>query len=160
MKIPNKIRQKVSQYLEILIPEGQWEQYVDMLDRDGKFTSKNMMAILLIACRQIETLETIVEDLSYQLDLLQNRPAVKSSPDVKLRTGNDIKVDLDTEWQNNRNLTCFHLTKEDWKILEKNIDPSLAKMNADFGYGREINPDTKREEVCLYYRERPVFKDA
>jgi hypothetical protein len=59
----NNLRQQVSQVLDTLIPEGQWDKYVDMLDREGKFTRKSELSIILLLCKQIEVLEDKIEIL-------------------------------------------------------------------------------------------------
>ncbi len=68
MKFKDGIRNKVSRTLEVLIPEGKWRQYIDALDRDGKFTRKNQVEMNLILCEQVEIIEKMIEDLYTQLE--------------------------------------------------------------------------------------------
>lgn len=71
MKIKDKIRPKISRTLDVLIPEDKWSEYADMLDREGKLTKKRQLEMLLILCQSVEQLETLIEDLYFQLE---NKP--------------------------------------------------------------------------------------
>jgi len=163
-KIKQKIRQKVSQALDVLIPANQWEAYVDSLDRDGAFTRKNMLSLAMISCQQIEKLEELVEDLYFQLDMMQGKqyPQVPPTPPVaeepfKIRTVAGIMKDLDAA--QTPNTKSFYVSESDWNILSNHIDPVLAHSNPEYGYGKELNEKTDRIEVCMYYHEKPVFKN-
>jgi hypothetical protein len=67
-KIKNPIRRKVSTILDVLIQQGKWAQYIDMLDSEGKFGRKQSMAILVALCQSVEDLEVLIEDLYFQLE--------------------------------------------------------------------------------------------
>jgi len=51
------IREKVSRLLGVMIPPGKWEQYLDMLDKNGVPNRKQLIGMVLIICQQIELLE-------------------------------------------------------------------------------------------------------
>jgi len=160
MKIKEKIRQKVSQSLDVLIPENQWEKYIDLLDRDGKFSKKTIIAVILLLCQQVEKLETLVEDLYFELDMLggvkhEEKSEVK---DFKLRTPMDIAKELDKQYT--RDTKAFYLSPADFKIFEKTIDPTLAKTDPTRGYSKEKDPLDGKEKTCLLYKDLPVFRSS
>jgi hypothetical protein len=59
----NNIRQKASQILDTLIPEGRWQEYVDMLDASGKFSRKVQLSLIILLYQTVENLEKEVESL-------------------------------------------------------------------------------------------------
>ena len=94
-KIREKIRQKVSQGLDVLIPENRWEQYIELLDRDGKFTRKNMLMLAMVTAQQVEILENLVEELYFRLEMIEKPNGVEPTRSLnegfKLRTKKDIE---------------------------------------------------------------------
>lgn len=58
------IRKRASELLDIYIAEGQWDYIVDQLDKEGKFTRKSLLNLVLLLCKKVEELEIIVKDLS------------------------------------------------------------------------------------------------
>jgi hypothetical protein len=161
-RIKRKIRQEVSQIVDVLIPENKWEQYIDLMDRDNKFQKKNLIAIIFVMCQELEVFENLIEDLYFQLDLLQGPSAgvpkqtAPVAPAFKLRTVNDVIADL--EKQHTPDTKAFYVSPQDWEILEKNIDPDLAKTKPEYGYGKEIDPLDGKEKTCLYNKDFPVFR--
>jgi hypothetical protein len=156
-KIKRKIRQEVSQIVDVLIPENKWEQYIELMDRDNKFQKKNLIAIIFVMCQELETFENLIEDLYFQIELLQgNKPAMPVATNFKLRTVNDVVADL--EKQHTPDTKAFYVSPQDWEILEKNIDPDLAKTKPEYGYGKEIDPLDGKEKTCLYNKDLPVFR--
>ncbi len=73
MRITERIRTKASKALDVLIPEGRWEQYVEMLDREGKFTKRSLLTMVLLLCRSVEELELHVERLYEDIDQLSKQ---------------------------------------------------------------------------------------
>lgn len=155
-----KIRQKISQILDVLIPENRWEAYVELLDKDGKPSRKQLISIFMAICQHMETLENVYEDLSFQLDILEgSKPeqSVRSTQEgFKLRTPLDITDDL--EKQLTSETKAYYISASDWDIMRKTIDPILAATKPEYGYGRERNPVSGKEETCLYYKSLPIFK--
>lgn len=148
MIIKERIRHKISQQLDVLIPENKWEQYIDLLDRDGIPNRKQLIGIFMILCQQVEILESLIEDLYGQ--------AKTPQPDFKLRTAKDIYAEL--EAAQDPSTTAFYVSPNDWKILEKSLDSALAKLKPEYGYGKETDPRDKIEKTCLYLNNLPVFK--
>lgn len=141
-----RIRPDISQALGVLIPEGKWEEYIDLLDRDGKFTRKNMLTMIILLCKHVERLESVV-DLSMggmKAVLGASQPAVA----FKLRNKFDIQKELDAKITEDTKV--LFVSPEDFKIMEKEVT----------GYGKEINPKTKKEGICLYYKDLPMFRDS
>lgn len=66
------IRQKVSDILGISIQEGRWVSYTATLDREGSFTRKTMLDILMALCEAVEDLENQVESLKFKEDQPKN----------------------------------------------------------------------------------------
>lgn len=60
----NKIRQDVSSLYGVHIPEGRWEDYLEMLDRDGHPNRKELCKLVLIFGKHIEELENELEKLT------------------------------------------------------------------------------------------------
>ena len=54
------IREDISSALGFSIPGGQWEPYIDIMDRDGKFTRKNLLSMVMELCKHVEWLESMV----------------------------------------------------------------------------------------------------
>lgn len=155
-----KIRQKISQILDVLIPENRWEQYVDLLDKDGKPSRKQLIAIFMSMCQHMETLENVYEDLAFQVELLEGTKTAQSvrstEEGFKLRTPLDVTDEL--EKQQTPDTKSFYISSTDWEIMRKTIDPALAATKPEYGYGKEKNPVSGKEEVCLYYHNLPIFK--
>lgn len=157
-KIRTKIRQDISQLLDVLIPENRWQQYIDLLDRDGIPSRKQLIGIFMLLCQHVETLENTVEDLSFEIELLQgSKPAPRSTGEgFKLRSDMDVITDL--EAQKKDDTKAFYVSSQDWAIMEKSVDLELAKTKPEYGYGKETNPISGKEETCLYYKDLPVFR--
>lgn len=60
------INKKVSSILDVYIPEGKWQEFIDRIDNAGEPTRKHMTAILFALCEEIESLESIIKDLTFQ----------------------------------------------------------------------------------------------
>lgn len=60
------IREKVSTILNIPIRSGRWVTYTESLDREGKFTRKVMLDIIMALCEEVESLESQIELLRYK----------------------------------------------------------------------------------------------
>lgn len=84
MIIKNKIRSRVSQCLDISIPEGRWQEYIELLDREGKFTKKRQLEMLFIICQSIEELENIIDDISFKIENTTELP-ISPSPNETTR---------------------------------------------------------------------------
>lgn len=54
------IRKKASVLLDIYIAEGQWDYIVEQLDREGKFTRKSLINLVLMLCKKVEELENLI----------------------------------------------------------------------------------------------------
>ncbi len=154
MKIKSKIRQSVSQVYDVLIPENKWEQYAEMLDRDGHPNRRELCKLILVFGQHIETLEDMIEDLYFQIELLEgNKEATApQKAEFKLRTPIDVFNDLQGLLKPDSK--CFYLSADDWAVLEKTVKPN----DPENGYGKERNEKTGNEETCLYYKSLPVFK--
>lgn len=61
MKPNDKIRYKISHLLDIVIPPNGWEEYISLLDAEGIPNRRQMVAMLMIICRQIELLEELLD---------------------------------------------------------------------------------------------------
>lgn len=158
-KIKRKIRQDVSQIVDILIPENKWESYIDMMDRDNKFQKKNLIAIIFALCQQVEVFEGLIEDIYFQIELLQgSKPVTPVTPQFKLRTVNEVVTDL--EKQHTPDTKAFYVSPQDWDILAKNVDLTLAKTKPEYGFGKETDPLDGKEKTCLYNKDLPVFRRA
>lgn len=163
-KIQNKIRADMSQNFGVLIPEGKWDQYFHMLDQDGHPNRKELLATILTYAQHIEQLENLVEDLYFQLGLLENKtvplannPEVKpEEPEVTLRTRESIVADLAKITTPQTNV--YYLSERDWRIFEQSVSTELGKSNPEFGYGKEVDPKDYKEKTCLYYNGKPVFR--
>lgn len=159
-RIKVKIRQKVSQILDVLIPENRWEQYVELLDRDGKPSRKQLISIFMTMCQHMEILENMYEDISFQLDILEGNKTAqdvrKTDEDFKLRTPLDVTGDLET--QLTPETKAFYVSGQDWTIMGKMMDPKLAATKPEYGYGKETNPISGKTETCMYYKDKPIFK--
>lgn len=57
------IRSKISDILQVRIQEGKWEAYTLPLDREGKFTRKTLIALVMTMCESLEEHETQLSDL-------------------------------------------------------------------------------------------------
>jgi len=55
------IREKASAILGTPIRTGRWVAYTDALDREGKFTRKTMMELIMTLCEEVEELEKRLE---------------------------------------------------------------------------------------------------
>lgn len=55
----SKISQLVSTILNIHIQEGKWKQALDLIDRSGEPTAKNMARILFAMCQLLEEMEGV-----------------------------------------------------------------------------------------------------
>ena len=157
-RIKEKIRQKISQHLDILIPENRWQQYIDILDRDGIPNRKQLIGVFMILCQQVETLENLIEDLFFQVEMLekpQQNPVRTVEEDFKLRTPHSVYQELEKSWH--PNTTAFYVSVSDWKILEKAVDPEMAKTKPQYGYGKETDPKDGKVKTCLFYKELPIF---
>lgn len=66
----SNIRDDVSTILSMRIQGDSWEPYVDSLDRQGKFTRKTMLSMLIAACQTIEQLEVRQELLAADIERL------------------------------------------------------------------------------------------
>lgn len=155
-----KIRQRISQILDVLIPENRWEQYVELLDKDGKPSRKQLIAIFMSMCQHMETLENVYEDLAFQVEMLEGTKTAKdvrtTEEGFKLRTPLDVTDDL--EKTRNSETKAFYISSHDWEIMQKTIDPGLAATKPEYGYGKEKNPVSGKVESCLYYKDLPIFK--
>jgi len=155
--IKEPIRQKVSQAFDVFIPPSQWEQYVDLIDKAG-WSRKQMLTILMLSCQQIERLEGLIEDLYFQLEIQAGQHPDKPEPTYfHLRTSREIHEDLDKIW--NEQTKAFYVSSQDFKILEKKLDPNLAKNDAQYGYSKDVDPKDGIEKTCLLYRNLPVFRN-
>lgn len=65
------IRDRISDILGVRIQEGKWEAYVDLLDREGKFTRKTMIAIIMASALALENLQKDVLALQSKVDELE-----------------------------------------------------------------------------------------
>lgn len=159
-RIKVKIRQRISQILDVLIPENRWEQYVELLDRDGKPSRKQLIAIFMSMCQHMETLENLYEDLAFQIEMLEgskNKQSVRVTEEgFKLRTPLDVTDDL--EKQLNPDTKAFYISTSDWEIMGKTIDSKLAATKPQYGYGKEVDPKDGKTKTCLYYKDIPIFK--
>ncbi len=156
-KIKRKIRQEVSQITDVLIPENRWEHYIDLMDRENKFTRKNLISIVMLMCQELEQFENLIEDLYFQVELLQgHNPQMPLPKEFKIRTKINIYKDL--EALNAEGVKAFYVSRKDWDILEKSVDPALSKEKPEHGFGKEVNPKTGLEETCLYYNDLPIFR--
>jgi hypothetical protein len=75
------IRAKVSRFLDILIPEGKWEEYLELLDRNGIPNRKQTIGLLLIICQQIEKLENDYKQLKQPPNGTRPDKNVRLQPD-------------------------------------------------------------------------------
>jgi len=132
---------------------------MEMLDRDGHPNRRELVALILVFGKHIETLEQAVEDIYLRLDLLEGKKPLDltKAPEIKLRTPADIANDLSTRLS--LGTKVFYLSAEDWKILEKQVNMELAGSNTEYGYGKETDPRDFKEKVCLFYKGLPVFKE-
>lgn len=144
-KIKNKIRQDISQLVDVLIPENRWTQYIDLLDRDGIPNRKQLIGIFMIMAQHIEVIENIIDDekLGKSFD--------------KLRSASDVNSEL--EAQQDSSTKAFYVSSSDFGVLEKSINLSLAKLKPEYGYGKETDPRDGKEKTCLYFKDLPVFKE-
>ncbi len=153
MRIKNRIRQNVSQIFDILIPENKWQEYLDLLDRDGHPNRRELMQLILAFSNHLEVLEETIEDLYFQIELLEGKSTVApKTPDFKLRTPIDVDNDLDKLLT--PETTRFYVSADDWKVLEKTVD----NKDPEKGYGKEVDPKDGVEKICLYYKGLPIFK--
>lgn len=148
MIIKDKIRHKISQQLNIVIPPNKWVQYIELLDRDGIPNRKQLIGVFMIMAQHLEMFEGLFEDLYGQKPTPQ--------PDFKLRTAKDIYAEL--EAAQDPSTTAFYVSSSDWGILEKAIDPALAKTKPEYGFGKEKDPKDGTEKTCLYFHDLPIFK--
>jgi hypothetical protein len=142
-RIKEPIRQKVSQAFNFYIPPNQWEQYIDYFDEKG-WSRKQMLTVLMILCQQVEYLESLMGGAQAQY--------------TRLRTEKDIHDDLDKIYKEGVT-TAFFVSSLDFKVLEKKLDPNKSRTDPQYGYQKELNPKTQREETCLLYRNLPVFRN-
>ncbi len=158
-KVNRKIRQEVSQITDILIPEHRWEEYINLMDRENKFTRKNLISIIMVMCQELEQFEAMLEDLYFQVDLLQGlKPAEPLPTEVKIRTTATIYEDLAKLVK--PGIKALYVSEKDWEVLGANIDPVLSKTKPEYGYGKEIDPKTGDERTCLYFQNLPVFRST
>lgn len=181
-KVKTRIRQKVSQALGILIPEGGWEQKIDEVDRMG-WSDKKSLTLLILLCQQVEKIEIYIEDLYFQQELRDEAmvtpskgreelsptqlqefsEAIKSKkapelPEIRLRTPEDIASEFDKDFKNNPQLAAFYIPPADFKIFAKRIDPTKAKTDPEYGYSKETDPLDGKEKTCMLYKGIPVFQ--
>lgn len=57
----SKISQKISNIFGFPIKEGEWEKYLDALDREGEPTRKHMAELIFAVCGELEELKKYVE---------------------------------------------------------------------------------------------------
>lgn len=169
MKIKTKIREHISQQLDVLIPERQWERYISILDRDGIPNRKQLIGIFMTLCQHVEVLENAIEDLYFQLEMKSTEilPRVAQSGEgggsgtpgnvFKLRSVKDITDDLDK--QTTPETKAYYVNQTDWNILVKNVDASLSVNKPEYGFGKEIDPKDGKEKTCLFFKEKPIFKN-
>lgn len=158
-KIKRKIRQEVSQITDILIPENRWETYVNLMDRENKFTRKNLISVIMVMCQELELFENLIEDLYFQVELLQGQtPDIPVPTQFKIRTKIDIYKDL--ELIAVEGVKALYVSARDWDILANAVDPTLSKEKPEHGFGKEIDPKNGEERTCLYFKELPVFKNV
>lgn len=95
MKFKIGIRQSVSQVFDVLIPQGKWQEYIEMLDRDGHPNRRELIALVLIFSKHIEALEAAVENLDSKISLLEDKTPLKSveTDDAVLSTPTDVAND-------------------------------------------------------------------
>jgi|GEM_PF-6605235 len=154
MKIKVKIRQDVSQVLDTLIPENRWNEYIEMLDRDGHPNRRELLSLIVTFAKHIETLENTLEDMAFQIDLLEgNTQSIKPiEAPFKLRTAIDVQKEL--EASKTLETKQFTVSSDDFALLEQLVD---AK-DPEKGYGKEIDQLDGKEKVCLFYLGLPVFR--
>ena len=88
------IREKISRLLGVMIPPGKWEQYLDMLDKNGVPNRKQLIGLVLIICQHLESLENVKADLESQITALKVRIESLESKNVTntTKSGKDISV--------------------------------------------------------------------
>lgn len=137
MKI-EPIRQAVSQYLDILIPDNQWEEKLDVLDREGSPTKKQMLGLFLILFKHVEALENKISGQEAQFN--------------RLRTGEDVISEL------SKKQGPHYVTSSDWDLLKKRADNPLTKNDPRYGVGKEIDPRDNKQKVCFYVNDSAIFR--
>lgn len=142
MKIKNRIRQDISQVFNVLIPQGRWNEYVELLDRDGHPNRRELVSLILVFAKHIEVLENLIE--------------TEETLGFKLRTLTTVQSEMDKEMSDETE--AFFVSGDDFKLLEQAVNPNLAKSKPEYGYGKELNPRSNTEETCLYYKNKPVFR--
>lgn len=153
MKLKTRIRQLVSQELNVLIPEGKWAEYLDALDANGKFGRKQQLMVALVTCRQVEYLEGLIEDLYFRSEQ-SNAVSPKSSvePGWTLVTASTIiRTLLESKTPETK---AFYIDADDWKVLAK----AATGENPGNGVGKEVDPADEKEKACLYIDNTPVFR--
>ena len=51
------LNEKISKIFGFTIKEGEWEKYLDALDREGEPTRKHMAELLFAVCAELEELK-------------------------------------------------------------------------------------------------------
>ena len=153
--IKNPIRQQISEIFRVLIPKNQWDAYLAGLDKEGHPNRVEMLKIITAYGKQIEVLEDLVKNLSFQVDMIQGKTATYN-PDavMKLRTISDIYKELEEELK--KGVKSLYLTKPDFGIMYESI-PEKDKKSGENGYFKEIDPIDGKEKTCMMFRNTPVF---
>lgn len=131
------IRQEVSQYLDILIPENQWESKLDVLDKEGAPTKKQMLGLFLILFKHVEALENKVSGQETQFS--------------RLKTGEDVVKSLEGKEG------AQYVSNSDWELLKKRSESSHA-LDPQYNMGKEVDPRDGKQKSCFYVGDNPVFK--
>jgi hypothetical protein len=154
--IKTRIRQLISQDLETLIPEGKWREYIDLLDRDGAFTRKKQMTMLITLCQQIEKIEEELERLEFTGP---SKETAEVRPIIAL-TYESIHDGLERVLQTATKLPeVFYINEREWDVLSKAVDPQKAATKPEYGFGKEVDPRDGKEKTCLFHNNLPIFKD-
>ena len=148
------VRQSVSQVFDVLIPEGKWNSYLEMLDKDGHPNRREMVELVLTFGKHIEALEDAVMDLSSSIEVLGGKNEAISTPakEIKLRTVHDIQAELEASITPQTKV--LYVSSDDWSILEKNVNPNDPETMP----GKEYDPKDQKEKTALYYKDLLVFK--
>lgn len=59
----SNIREKISEILNTYIPEGKWNEYLGLLDRDGHPNRKELLEIIVALGKAIEELQAFSNSL-------------------------------------------------------------------------------------------------
>lgn len=90
MEARRMIRSKVSDLLEVRIQEGRWEAYTLPLDREGKFTRKTLIGLVMVICEALEDQEKQIAEMNTRAAGLKD---VVLKIEKELRDGQKTKRD-------------------------------------------------------------------